>query len=72
MCSAIWNAGVIGLDPADAKLLDEVLDLTDQFCACSNLHVLEQLAFSYVLTQRSVVSETHDIVFHYWPPYLHQ
>lgn len=67
----LWNAGVVGLDPADLNLLDEVLFLTDQFCARSDLHILEQLAFSYLLAQRTSLQETHDIVFHYWPPYLH-
>jgi hypothetical protein len=70
--TAMWNAGVIGIDPADTKLLDEVLLLTDQFCGRSTLHVLEQLAFSYVLSLRTHLQEAHDIVFHYWPPYLHE
>ena len=68
----LWNAGVIGMDPADAPLLDDVLHLTDEFCARSNLHILEQLAFSYVLERRSHLFESQDIVFHYWPPYLHE
>ena len=49
--TALWNAGVVGLDPADTNLLDEVLHLTDQFCTRSNLHILEQLAFSYILAK---------------------
>ena len=68
----LWNAGVVGLDPADAGLLDEVLHLTDRFCERSKLHILEQLAFSYVLAQRTQLGESYDIVFHYWPPYLHE
>lgn len=68
----LWNAGVVGLDPADVRTLDEVLHLTDQFCARSNLHILEQLAFSFVLPQRTQLQESYDIVFHYWPPYLHE
>jgi hypothetical protein len=68
---SMWNAGVIGLHPADAPLLAEVLHLTDQLTQISDLHVLEQFAFSYVLSQRTSLSEAADLVFHYWPPYLH-
>jgi hypothetical protein len=69
--AAIWNAGVVGLDPGDEGLLDDVLNLTDQFCVKSNLHILEQFAFSYLLEQKSDLQESGDVVFHYWPPYLH-
>ncbi len=68
---AMYNAGVIGIDSADAGLLDQVLDLTDQLCELSDLHVLEQFAFSYVLAQGTALGEADDLVFHYWPPYLH-
>jgi hypothetical protein len=68
----LWNAGVIGLDPADLDVLDEVLHLTDQFCARSNVHILEQFAFSYILAKRTQLHASHDIVFHYWRPYLRQ
>ena len=67
----LWNAGVVGIDPADSGLVDEVLHLTDQFCARSSLHILEQLAFSFLLAQRTKLGEVPDIIFHYWPPYLH-
>ena len=71
--SAIWNAGVVGMHPGDKGLLGEVLHLTDQMCAKSKLHILEQFAFSYVLEQRMVqLTEAADVVFHYWPPYLHE
>jgi hypothetical protein len=69
--SSIWNAGVVGMDPSESSLLDDVLGLTDQFCARSSLHILEQFAFSYILEQRTQLQEAGDIVFHYWPPYLH-
>lgn len=68
----MWNAGVIGLHPADASLLDEVLSLTDHLCKLSDLHVLEQFAFSHVLATRTSLREAADLVFHYWPPYLHE
>jgi hypothetical protein len=66
----MWNAGVVGMHPKDEGLLELVLRLTDQLCARSTLHVLEQLAFSYVLQTHSRLHEACDVVFHFWPPYL--
>jgi len=68
----MWNAGVIGLHPQQQPLLQEVLQLTDLLCRHSSLHILEQLAFSWVLSQRIDLREAADVVFHYWPPYLHK
>ena len=67
----MYNAGVIGLDSTDASLLEDVLKLTDQLCEQSDLHVLEQFAFSYILARKTQLQEADDLVFHYWPPYLH-
>lgn len=68
----MWNAGVVGLHPQQRPLLQEVLQLTDHLCQSSSLHILEQLAFSWVLSQRIELQEAADVVFHYWPPYLHK
>jgi hypothetical protein len=63
----MWNAGVVGLHPADGDRLDEVLAWTDALCAASTgVHVLEQLAFSHVLACRVRLSEASDVVIHYW------
>lgn len=70
--SFMWNAGVIGMHPNDRDFLHEVLHLTDSLIRTSDLHVLEQFAFSWVLTNRTNLAECHDLVFHYWPPYLHK
>jgi hypothetical protein len=67
----MWNAGVIGLHPHDAPILDDVIHLTDQFCSKSDLHILEQFAFSFLLQTKTALHEASDLVFHYWPPYLH-
>ena len=68
--TVMWNAGVVGIDRANVELLDEVLRLTDQLTEVSDLHVLEQLAFSHTLGLNTRLRESHDLVFHYWPPYL--
>jgi hypothetical protein len=68
----MWNAGVIGLHPDQLPLIDKVLEITDRLCAVSSLHILEQFAFSWVLQQHIELTEAADMVFHYWPPYLHK
>jgi hypothetical protein len=71
--SALWNAGVVGMHSSDIGLLADILHLTDQLCAKSNLHILEQFAFSYFLEKHMAhLNEVADLVFHYWPPYLHE
>ncbi len=68
----MWNAGVIGLHPDQLPLIEKVLEITDRLCAVSSLHILEQFAFSWVLQQHIELTEAADLVFHYWPPYLHK
>jgi hypothetical protein len=70
--SWMWNAGVIGMHPADRSILTSVLKLTDELCGMGTLHVLEQFAFSVVLQSSLQLSEASDTIFHYWPPYLHK
>lgn len=67
----MWNAGVIGLHPNDSGILNDVIHLTDQFCSRCELHILEQFAFSFLLQTKMQLTEAFDLVFHYWPPYLH-
>lgn len=68
----MWNAGVIGLHPQQRPLLQQVLQLTDLLCQHSSLHILEQFAFSWILSQQIDLRPADDVVFHYWPPYLHK
>ena len=68
--SAMWNSGVIGIHPDDAFLLNDVLSLTDQLCEHSNLHILEQFAFTHILGHRTTVQESAEVIFHYWTTYL--
>ena len=61
----VWNAGVLGIDPADAGRLDEVLALTDAIHAAVPTKISEQLSFSVVLGRHNRLSPTRDVVFHY-------
>lgn len=64
----MWNAGVVGVHRDDAACTTQVLAWTDAMCGVStDVHVLEQLAFSHVLAQRGCLVESADVVFHYWP-----
>ncbi len=68
----MWNSGVVGLHPADRHLLPEVIRLTDILCQQTASHLLEQIAFTWVLQNNLRLSEAADVVFHYWPPYLRE
>src|SRR5262249_4391913 len=60
-----WNAGVLGLDPADAHLLDEVLDFVDRTVPRFWAPSVEQLAFSIILAERTRLQGSRDAIFHY-------
>lgn len=65
--SEMWNAGVIGIHPANFPLLGLMVDLTDQMYGQYQKHVMEQLAVSYMLQTKSVLVSSHLEVIHYWP-----
>lgn len=70
----MWNSGVLGLHSSDAHLMEEALNLIDQMWpkvqdAPLPVHHVEQFASGYFL-ERTRISESHDIVYHYWPEYL--
>jgi hypothetical protein len=60
------NAGVLGLHPTDGPLLDQVLCLTEELYRCYPKHVMEQLAFSALLSAAGPVREATPGIFHYW------
>ena len=67
----MWNSGVVGLHSSDRHLIDSALALCDSLCEKSRLHVLEQIAFSWILQSQTELSEVPNLVFHYWPPWIH-
>jgi hypothetical protein len=64
--TAMWNAGVIGLHPADGAVLASALPLTDALYATYPKHNMEQLAVSHALGQRLTVRAADDVIYHYW------
>lgn len=70
----MWNSGVLGLHSSDAHLMEEALNLIDQMWPKAQdaplpVHHVEQFASGYFL-ERTRISESHDVVYHYWPEYL--
>lgn len=64
-----WNSGVIGVDPAERAILDEVLWLSDEVYGRVKIFNVEQFAFAQVFMRRSTVSKADDVVVHYWGAY---
>jgi hypothetical protein len=64
---ALWNAGVLGLDPADSAVLDDAIELTHQVYERTRSFVSEQLSVSFMLQRATTVRPTADAIFHSWP-----
>jgi hypothetical protein len=71
--TAMFNAGVIGIDDSDMPLLDEVLHLNDQIYAEDGITApvdprfyAEQFAFSVCFQLRSTLHQAHGAIRHYW------
>jgi len=66
LATPMYNAGVLGLHPTDGPLLEQVLALTEELYRFYPKHVMEQLAFSAVLSAAGPVREAAPGIFHYW------
>lgn len=64
--SVMYNAGVLGIHPQDAALMNEVVSLTHTIRDASNVFTAVQLAASLVFASRTNISTCDDIVEHYW------
>ena len=70
LTTRMWNAGVIGLSFENKRILDEVLDLTDQIYKNKKVFTAEQFAFSYYLQKYTNMTTSGTIIFHYWPNFI--
>jgi hypothetical protein len=61
----MWNAGVVGIDPADAGLVDRVLRLEEALYS-NERWASEQFSWSYCLAQATTLRPCDDVLFHYW------
>jgi hypothetical protein len=64
--SVMYNSGVMGLDPQDAGLLDQVIVRTKAMRAQSSLFTCNQIAASLVFGGLSRLSTCEDLILHYW------
>jgi hypothetical protein len=64
--TTMWNAGVLGFSPGFFKDLDSVLAFTDLSYSRYQKHVMEQLAFSYFLAEKTDILNAQKEVHHYW------
>lgn len=62
----MWNAGVIGIHPANFPLLTMMVQLTDEMYGRYQKHVMEQLAVSFLLQTKTSLQTSHLEVIHYW------
>lgn len=78
--AVMWNSGVVGVHSDDITLMYEALHLIDQMWAALKslgieaeighpVHHVEQFATGVALSPNHL-SETGDVVFHYWPENL--
>jgi len=62
----MWNAGAVGLDPAQLGLLAEWLELIDAVYPRVQRFFVEQFAISLLLQRDTTVAAIDDVLFHYW------
>jgi hypothetical protein len=62
----MWNAGALGLDPAQFGLLAEWLELIDAVYPRVQRFFVEQFAISLLLQRETTVAAVDDVLFHYW------
>lgn len=70
LTTEMWNAGVIGIHSklltGTRRVLSEMVELTDQMYGLYQKHVMEQLAVSYVLQEKTLVQPANFEIVHYW------
>ncbi|RZK30774.1 MAG: hypothetical protein EOO63_05880 [Hymenobacter sp.] len=69
LSTMMWNSGVIGMSPADAGLIEEMISLNDQlYRECRTFNV-EQFAVTYILQTATQLRSSGDYIDHYWSKY---
>jgi hypothetical protein len=64
----MWNAGVVGLDPADRHLVQDWMDFIDETYPANPKGSVEQYGISWLIQQSDVeLSAVDDVVYHYYP-----
>jgi hypothetical protein len=63
--SQLWNAGIIGLHPADVECTDRTLHLCDAISKATSNRISEQIAFTEILSKNTTLHPCQDVIFHY-------
>jgi hypothetical protein len=64
----MWNAGAVGLDPADRTVLQDWKDFMDETYPANPKGSVEQYGISWLLQRRGdALSPIDDVVVHYYP-----
>jgi hypothetical protein len=64
--SPMFNAGAVGIHPADGELLGTALAFTDDALALGQRHIWEQLGISIALAAGTRIRTLDSTVAHYW------
>ena len=62
----MWNAGVIGFSIANSDFLQKAIERTDQMYRSYQKHVIEQLAVSWTLSEKTQIYPAIKEIWHYW------
>ncbi|WP_201979535.1 hypothetical protein [Hymenobacter rubidus] len=66
IATMMWNAGIIGISYKDCKLVDSIIELTDEIYSKCSAFIVEQFATSYILQTHTTVKSTENYIEHYW------
>jgi hypothetical protein len=62
----MWNAGVVGMDPAQFAVVDEWIEWIDAIYPHYKRGLVEQYGICRLLQREARVQAADDLVFHYW------
>lgn len=62
----MWNAGVVGIDPAQLGIVDEWIDFIDAVYPHYKRGLVEQYGIGHLLQREAKVVPSDDLVLHYW------
>lgn len=62
----MWNAGVVGMDPAQFGFVDEWLEFIDAIYPHYKRGLVEQYGVCHLLQREAAVAPSDDLVLHYW------
>lgn len=66
LTAAMWNAGAMGMDPAQFGIVQDWLAFIDEVYPHYRRGLVEQYSCGYFLQKATTVSPCDDVLFHYW------